>query len=234
MRGLFLLGCGLLLLESACSGSTARSTSDPVEAGSAGGSSNAKLPATMMTAGSGGDSAGAPTGVGGGVAEGGAPAREGSGGEGGGLIEVEADCSCASTYLGWWGLGGRRPTKHESFIAPCGSFQHVISDAEDFPMSSCKSQLVGGCDVSLGVHELNKALLHPDVQAALAAAPVFYGVDARDRDGQVTHLEIDEQVIEIGAECADPACIPEGVAELGILLAKITENELGSGCTLEP
>lgn len=236
MRGLFLLGCGLLLLESSCSGSTSRSSSPPAEAGS-GGRSNEKLPGTTMT-GSGGDFAGASTSAGGSAdaaGQAGAPDTAGSGGEAGAPVEVEADCGCASSSLGWWGLGGRRPTKHESFIDPCVSFQHAISDSEDFTLSSCKSQLVGGCDVSLGVHELNAALLHPDVQAALAAAPVFYGADMRDSDGTVTHVEIDEKVIEIGSWCEDPGCaIPPGVEELGILLGIITEHELGSGCILEP
>jgi hypothetical protein len=89
-----------------------------------------------------------------------------------------------------------------------------------------------GCGVdALGVGDLTAALAHPDVQAALARAPILYGRDTRPVDGQVFQIQVGTRLVEIGAECTPsaPGCvaIPGGVRAAMQLLQRLDTQQLG-------
>jgi hypothetical protein len=207
MRGVFLVGWCLLLAESGCSGVVAREGPEAVGGASEGPS------------GAGAGAGGALQGDGGGASLGGAP--------------MDLGCECLPWSLSWRLDGGLLPSPVTSFVEPCASFRQEVQPWDDAPRTSCSSPLPLGCDLALGVADINRALQHPDVRAALAAAPVLYGGDPRALDGQVDQVQVDGKVIEIGMSCDDPICdIPPGVEEFRNILVAVAEQELATDCDL--
>jgi hypothetical protein len=239
MRGCFLLGCCLLLAESSCSGATTRN--DSAGAGSGGRSDSADPTTTIAPAGAGSAALQSPNGAGGEASspasDSGGAGGEAAGGSGGRLGEAGAppllDCDCLSSPVSWRRDGGLVFLVPSSYVEPCSAFRHELNPLGDPPGKSCVSALPTGCDGALGVRDINQALQHPDVRAALEAAPVLYGLDPRALDGQVDHIEVDGKVIEIGSSCDEPECaIPEGVKSFGYILKVIAEHELDTDCHL--
>jgi hypothetical protein len=168
---------------------------------------------------------------------GGEPAAEGgvSVGDAGGAAGAPpaVDCECLTSTVSWRADGGLVFNVPMSFAEPCRAFRHELRELGGPPVESCAAPLPSGCDAALGVRDINQALQHPDVQAALLAAPVLYGGDPRPLDGQVQHIEVDGKVIEIGLSCDDPQCaIPPGVASFGYILGVIEKRELDTDCQL--
>jgi hypothetical protein len=234
MRGCFVLGCCLLLTESGCSGATTRSGSTGAGGGGshADGGTTTTLPleggaASTARGAAAGEQAAAARDSGGQAAGGAAGAWGGAG------APPALGCECLPGPVAWWRDGGLVFTVPSSYAEPCSSFRHELNPLGDQPGKSCSSALPTGCDGALGVRDINQALQHPDVQAALEAAPVLYGADPRAVDGQVEHIEVDGKVIEIGNSCDDPECkIPEGVESFGYILRLITQHELDTDCHL--
>lgn len=207
MRGVFLVGWCLLLTESGCSGAVTPGGSEAAGGGT-------------VLAGAGADAGGAPQGQGGGDSVGGAPSDLG--------------CECLLWSISWRRDGGLLPSQATSFVEPCGSFWQEVQPWDEPSGRSCRSPLATGCDVALGVADINRALQHPDMRAALAAAPVLYGGDPRALDGQVDQVQVDGKVIEIGISCDDPMCdIPPGVENFRNILDAVAEQELATDCHLE-
>jgi hypothetical protein len=235
MRACFLLGCCLLLAESGCSGATTQNGS----AGAGGGGSGAAGVAMATAPASGGGSAAVAAGGAAGERaaavsdSGGQPPGGAAGISGGAGAPPVLGCECLPASVSWWRDGGLVFSVPSSYAEPCSSFRHELKQRGGEPGKSCTAPLPTGCDAALGVRDVNQALQHPDVQAALEAAPVLYGGDPRAVDGQVEHIEVDGKVIEIGNSCDDPECdIPEGVKSFGYILRLIAEHELDTDCHL--
>jgi hypothetical protein len=83
-------------------------------------------------------------------------------------------------------------------------------------MQECKNQVPNDCKVT---DDYNHAVVaNADVQEAIAAAPVVYGVDSRPVDGVLLRIEIGSAIVDVGSPCepSSSACteIPTGVAAL--------------------
>jgi hypothetical protein len=123
--------------------------------------------------------------------------------------------------------GGPAPRATEAHLEPCARVSVGRGDIQD-----CAGQL-DDCSQPFNVGDVTAALRHPDVQAALARAPVVYGRDQRAIGSQVDHIEIDGKVIEVGDDCdgTSPCEIPGGIHELEHLLGRIGARQ-SAACTL--
>lgn len=152
----------------------------------------------------------------------------GEGGAGGGPTVVSAGgmaaCPCASSTLMWWQDGVFAPGAPRESISDCN--QYAVQRMGK-PTTFCSSTLADCAQARVGVDDLNAALLHPDVQNALAHAPVLVGRDLRPLDGTLLHLEVDGKVIEVGDNCPnDPSCrVPPGLLVLRELLGDLDRQE---------
>jgi hypothetical protein len=129
----------------------------------------------------------------------------------------------------WGSIGGFRPPGETSTLSPCRVFSFERRGiGSETPLLTC-SQELGGCEEAVSAGDVADALDHPDVVAALAAAPVLYGIDAQDVDGSLFRIQVDGAVVDVGYECGErPACvpIPAGVAALVDLLRTLTQEQL--------
>ena len=148
-------------------------------------------------------------------------------------IDANVACTdCVTGTLTWGDNGGFVAFRDESALATCRDFQRKRTAASDGGSFSCATQL-GACDAGpVAVGEVERALAHPDVVAAFAAAttPVF-GVDSRPVDGTVFEITRNGKSIDVGSDCgasSAPACvpIPPGVAALAAVLKSLDAQEL--------
>ena len=148
-------------------------------------------------------------------------------------IDANVACTdCVTGTLSWGDNGGLVAFRDESALATCRAFQRKRSAPSDGGSFSCATQL-GACDAGpVAVGEVERALAHPDVVAAFAAAttPVF-GVDSRPVDGTVFEITRIGKSIDVGSDCgasSAPACvpIPPGVAALAVVLKALDTQEL--------
>ena len=119
-----------------------------------------------------------------------------------------------------------------STLSPCRTYSHQRDPTGPDPPTLMCSQELGTCTSTVSAREINVALEQPDVQAALAAAPILFGRDTRLFDGAVFRMTVGAAVVEIGAACNGAAgCkeIPQTVEALGIRLRALTAQELGRG-----
>ncbi|WP_437530963.1 hypothetical protein WME79_00730 [Sorangium sp. So ce726] len=129
----------------------------------------------------------------------------------------------------WGTLGGFGPTQETSTLSPCRAFsfeRRSIGSETSLPVCS---QELGSCGEAVSAGDVADALDHPDVVAALTAAPVLYGVDTREVDGILFRIQVDGAVVDVGDECGEwPACvpIPAGVAALVDMLQTLTQEQL--------
>ena len=151
----------------------------------------------------------------------------------GGTAEVAEGCDCVAADLAWW-REGDTSLLSRSQVSDCTSYGFREGPVGEGAFTACHSQLEG-CGPAFGVDDINLALAHPDVLAALAHAPTLFGSDPRPNGG-VDHIEVGGQVIEIGRACPDePSCqVPAGVYELGQLLGHVRLFEQQHlACTLK-
>lgn len=148
-----------------------------------------------------------------------------SAGQGGTKTSGEDEaCDCLAVDIRWWRAGGLVGPSRQASIEPCAAFGYQVLGDED---KRCSSTLEG-CGDALGIDDIHAALADPDVQVALAQAPVVYGRDLRPLDGHVDHIEVDGKVIEVGDECngESPDCqLPLGVDRFGRLLGNLQFQE---------
>jgi hypothetical protein len=136
---------------------------------------------------------------------------------------TEPTCSCVAAELAWWKEGGGRVPYIRESLTGCRSY---ALQRMGKPTTWCGSELA--CrQARVGVGDLNAALEHPDVTAALLRAPALFGSDPRALDGQVDHLEVGGKVLELGESCeTDDSCnVPPGLTTLRELLANLTLQE---------
>lgn len=178
--------------------------------------------------GSGGSGAGGTSGGAagaGGSHLGGAAGSPASGGGGG-----DDTCGCVVPELVWGPNGGLVAYAETSELS-CDTFSLTVTPTQTDPPSEACTTIITSCENMVSPAELQTAVEHPDVQAALLAAPVLYGADTRVLDVPVLRITVDGARIEVGAECSDCEGIPEGVSVFAELLEQLTrEQRMTSEC----
>lgn len=145
-------------------------------------------------------------------------------------------CSdCVTGTLAWGPNGGNGAYQDESSLAACRDFQHerLPAGGSGGPASLACTTPIGGCNAGqVAVGDVERALAHPDVVAALAAAKTpVYGSDGRPADGTVFRITRNGKSIDVGGACASPpgsSCIPipPGVGALASVLKALDQQEL--------
>lgn len=166
----------------------------------------------------------------------------------GGTSVVDVPCTdCLSGTLTWGFTGGFVQYTESSSLSACRSYAHqktlVVPYGDPTPAPQvCAADLPGCGAGSPGVHEVEQALAHPDVAAALAGTTPLYGTDPRPCDGGVMSIQIGGMTIEVGGECGgDDACfasptpcvpVPAGLRALVNVLEAVDQEELAvATCT---
>lgn len=147
-------------------------------------------------------------------------------------LGVDAPCDCLSRKIEWKFDGGFGPSGVDSSsLTPCRAYQHRRDDVRPDPPPPvvCNRELEKCGGTSPNVRDIEVALAHPDMVAAVKAAPVLYGKDSRPVDGQVFRILVDGKTIDVGGDCGGTAgCtpVPPGVQAAAKLLQDIDTAEL--------
>jgi hypothetical protein len=217
---LFCLGIAPLLVVSAPACGTHADSAMPGGGGRDGGG-GASGGTGDGAAGSGGTSTGGNGGTGG-------AAGSGTGGAAGSISGDSGACGCVTGHIGWGWDGGLVIYHESSALDVCNLFSHQrVPVTPSPPVLSCEQQMTD-CAGAIGPGDVTRFIMHADVQAAIAAAPVLYGEDPRAYDGQVLRIQIGAAVIEVGPACRNAGCkpIPAGVDALAQQLPLLTKQEL--------
>lgn len=122
--------------------------------------------------------------------------------------------SCVEHSITWSSEGGL--ASHRAFyVEPCRTFRVENEPFGDPASEICNNEIPLDGDVTPA--DINALVADPDVQAALAAAPITYGADATFIDVPLTSIEIDGVKLYVGQPCGDAGTcieIPAGVAAL--------------------
>jgi hypothetical protein len=140
-------------------------------------------------------------------------------------------CGCVPVRVRWGLDGGLVTARETSTLEPCDTFVHVREPGVNGePRASC-SQWLGWCGGTPSAGGIAAFIALPEVQQAIALAPVVYGEDPRPVDGQLLRIDIDGAIIDVGEPCRTPCCkpIPDRVASLAATLRTLTEHQLGRG-----
>jgi hypothetical protein len=149
------------------------------------------------------------------------------------VVDASVPCAdCVTGTLSWGDNGGLVVFRDETSLATCRDFQRKRTSAADGGSFSCTTQ-IGACEAApVAVGDVERALAHPDVVAAFAAATTpVYGVDSRPVDGTVFEITRNGKSIDVGGDCgasSAPACIPipPGVSALAAVLKSLDTQEL--------
>lgn len=162
------------------------------------------------------------------------------GADGGTGGTVSVPCTeCLTETVSWGPNGGLVVSSDASSLAACRTFRHTRTPSgSSVPSKECSVE-IGGCDAEpIAVHEVEIALAHPDVVAALAGSTSLYGTDPRPCDGTVLSISVGERGFFVGGACgagegcfAGESCvpIPAGVSALADLLGKLEQQSLKVG-----
>jgi hypothetical protein len=123
---------------------------------------------------------------------------------------------CADQTITWGDDGGLDGLRTTFTLAPCRTFTAEQQTFGNSPMQVCNNQVP--MDGEVTVDDIDALVANADVQEAIAAAPVVYGVDSRPVDGVLLRIEIGSAIVDVGSPCepSSSACteIPTGVAAL--------------------
>ena len=115
----------------------------------------------------------------------------GTGGEGGAVTTTPVPCTdCLANTIKWGPDGGLVSWIDSATLTDCRTFTFYRDPGygqDPVPTQTCTAE-VGGCDAPpVAIHEVEQALAHPHVVAALAEATTpLYGWDSRCTDGSIT------------------------------------------------
>lgn len=216
-----LLVCALLLV-----GACGDDSGEP-DAGGDGGARDAGDP--TEDAGQ-GDDAGDP------VADAGRDAgrESGDGGSGdAGDTDAGAPGECSACLvapaLDWGNEGGFTAFTERSSLSPCNAYTRRRMPRGGAELECSDEVPCDGATDAVVMRDVLDALAHPDVVAALAAAPVVYGRDRRPLDVPVFTFARGGEAVAVGSPCmGDPRCvpIPDGVRALVTLLVALDTERL--------
>ncbi len=164
----------------------------------------------------------------------------GAGGEGGATTTSVACTDCLAKSFSWGTSGGFVPYTATSELAACRTFTFTRTETSANPPTSESCSLeIGGCDAApVAVHDVEQALAHPDVVAALAGSVSLYGEDQTCDDGSNVFFVMDGKGFQVGAACSGgascsspDACVPvpPGVDALVQVLTDLTAQSLKVG-----
>jgi hypothetical protein len=137
------------------------------------------------------------------------------------------DCSLGRTYS-FWQDGGLRAYSDRATLTPPRTFTVARDHFVNATPSQCARELSCSEPVLAGVAEIQQALAHPDVVAALAlATKPLYGNDTRPVDGSVFVFERDDQRgFTLGT-----GTVPAGLRALADLLSRLETATIATpGC----
>ncbi|MEA2747077.1 MAG: hypothetical protein QOI41_1220 [Myxococcales bacterium] len=105
------------------------------------------------------------------------------------------------------------------------------------PTPICTTTLAACGATSIGIGDVEAALAHPEVQAALSGSTKTYGSDSRPCDGAVLGITVGSRTVEVGGECtggtggcsATPCvAVPAGLRALADVLEKLDTQEVSA------
>ena len=151
-----------------------------------------------------------------------------------GTGELALNTACVTDAVRWGFTGGRSPTERRSQVDPCRDYE-LTEFTGGFKSSSCTS-LVACTGAGIAVTDLETALTHPDVLAAVDAAmamggDVVYGRDTRPVDGSILQIQFMGYDIFVGSDCGSTTpctAIPPGVAALRDVLIAVEADRIAS------
>jgi hypothetical protein len=225
-------GGGLPASGSGGTGSTATGRAGSNGAAGRGGSQGAS--GSGASAGRGGSASGDGGSAGGDGGDGGqaGSAGDGSAGSSGSAGGGGMCAPCLREAIDWGNSGGLIARTDRSALDPCNTFRHTRTTlgGGGAPASACERMLPCMGSGLHGIADVNAAVMHPDVQAALAKGDVLFGRDSRPIDGQVFEITVGKNTITVGDPCTAGggacAAIPLGVNALAQLLRAIDEEQL--------
>jgi hypothetical protein len=159
------------------------------------------------------------------------------GGTGGTVAVTPVACTdCIAQTVGWGANGGLVTYTEDSSLTSCRTYTHTRTPVQP-PGSPTSCTLdVGGCDAGpVAIHDVEQALAHPDVIAALAGSVPVYGTDPRPCDGTVTAITVGGKTLYVGGDCATgqgcfagASCVPTpaGVQALVDVLGSLDQQAL--------
>lgn len=165
----------------------------------------------------------------------------GSGGAGGATTTVVPCTDCIAKSFSWGSTGGLVQYTKTSELTACRTFTLTRTEASATPPppETCSIE-IGGCDADpIAIHDVEQALAHPDVVAALAGSVPLYGEDETCYDGSNFFLAMGDVNFQVGAACTGDqgsctsadACVPvpPGLDALVQVLRGLTEQSLKVG-----
>jgi hypothetical protein len=150
-------------------------------------------------------------------------------------VDTGGTCSaCLDGPLLFGRDGGLACYRDTTELSGCATFtQRRMGEGCGPGDTTCTNEIPQCPGGAISVDDVRSALAHPDVVAALAAAPILYGRDTRPADGQVFYFEGGGRRVEVGLDCTMPGCtpIPAGVRALETLLEALMTQQLARpGC----
>jgi hypothetical protein len=138
--------------------------------------------------------------------------------------------SCIAQEIAWGPSGGLVAFTQRHTLTPCRTFALERTTLGSMPVvTGCENEIEEDAEIQPG--HVDEALAHVDVQTALAAAPILYGINSTVIDVPILRLEIDGAEVMVGQACrmnAPQPCdapIPEGVEALRTLLLALSEQQ---------
>jgi hypothetical protein len=155
--------------------------------------------------------------------------------QGDAFVDAGACQDCLSAAITWGQTGGLVPFVDSSSLASCRTYARARSGRTlDGGTPSCSAQIGSCSEPPVGVADVERALVHPDVVAALASpTPPVYGMDSRPVDGSLLAVTIDGKEIDVGAECPPDGrfcrvAVPAGVRALADVLERLDAQEIAT------
>jgi hypothetical protein len=144
---------------------------------------------------------------------------------------------CLATAVSWGQNGGLVAYVDTSSLSGCRTYTRSrASSGTPTPKLSCTAEL-GACSAApIAVGDVEAALAHADVIAALAGGTTTYGSDSRPCDGAVLSITIGTKTVEVGGDCqagSPTGCgsqpcvpVPAGVRALASVLEQLDAQEI--------
>jgi hypothetical protein len=142
-------------------------------------------------------------------------------------VMLDAGDGCIDGTIRWTSNGGLVAWRRAFSVEPCRSFIAEQDNFDDDVDRLCENELP--VDHGITADSIDALVAHPDVQAAIAAAPVLYGTDPRPVDGTVNQIDVAGAEILVGGQCtgSSTTCntIPPGVVALAAIIDDLIEQQ---------
>lgn len=142
-------------------------------------------------------------------------------------VDPAACVACLPLTLSWGNAGGDGGDVTASQVSGCRDYTSTMNYFNQPSRTMRCAVPLRGCGEGFGIADLERALAHPDVQVALAAAEPFYGDMVSD--GSLLLVRYGERSISLAGPCAayQSWCrrpIPPGLEALRATLRQIDDD----------